>query len=80
MEDWQDTIRVRGKGNKYREITILPDIKDGIKKYLDLYPKTYNLKNPLFIGVKGDRLSHRIVQIIMKNRSRNLSLHNNGTQ
>ena len=79
MEDWQDTIRVRGKGNKYREITILPDIKDGIKKYLDLYPKKYNFTDPLFIGVKGDRLSPRIVQIIMQKMRSNLSLPKNAT-
>ena len=79
LEDWQDTIRVRGKGNKYREIPILPDIKDGIKKYLDLYPKKYNLKDPLFIGVKGERLSPRIVQIIMQKMRSNLSLPKNAT-
>ena len=28
IEEWQDTIRVRGKGNKYREVPLLADVKD----------------------------------------------------
>ena len=79
LEDWQDTIRVRGKGNKYREVPILPDVREGIKKYLELYPKKYSLKDPLFIGIKGERLSPRIVQIIMQKMRNNLNLPKNAT-
>ena len=66
VEEWQDTIRVRGKGNKYREVPLLSDVKENIKKYIELYPKKYNFDDPLFIGIRGDRLSPRIVQIIMQ--------------
>ena len=78
-EEWQDTIRVRGKGNKYREVPLLSDIKENIKKYIELYPKKYNFDDPLFIGVRGDRLSPRIVQIIMQKMRASLNLPENAT-
>ena len=37
------------------------------------------VKDPLFIGVKGERLSPRIVQIIMQKMRSNLSLPKNAT-
>ena len=39
--------------------------ENGFKKTI-LPPKKYNFDDPLFIGVRGDRLSPRIVQIIMQ--------------
>tara|TARA_B100000424_G_scaffold257748_1_gene239004 strand:+ start:656 stop:1651 length:996 start_codon:yes stop_codon:yes gene_type:complete len=78
-EEWQDTIRVRGKGNKYREVPLLSDVKENIKKYIELYPKKYNFDDPLFIGVRGDRLSPRIVQIIMQKMRASLNLPENAT-
>ena len=79
IEDWQDTIRVRGKGNKYREVPILPEVREGLKKYLNLYPKKYKFDDPLFIGVRGERLSPRIVQLLMQKMRSNLNLPENAT-
>ncbi|NDD49677.1 MAG: recombinase XerC, partial [Alphaproteobacteria bacterium] len=79
IEDWQDTIRVRGKGNKYREVPILPEVREGLKKYLELYPKKYKFDDPLFIGVRGERLSPRIVQLLMQKMRSNLNLPENAT-
>ena len=79
VEEWQDTIRVRGKGNRYREVPLLSDVKENIKKYIELYPKKYNFDDPLFIGVRGDRLSPRIVQIIMQKMRASLNLPENAT-
>ncbi len=79
IEDWQDTIRVKGKGNKYREVPIIPDVRINIKKYIEVYPKKYNFNDPLFIGVRGERLSPRIVQIIMQKMRASLNLPENAT-
>ena len=79
VEAWQDTIRVKGKGNKFREIPILPEVRDGIIRYLDLYPKKYKFDDALYIGVKGERLSPRIVQIIMQRMRSDLNLPKNAT-
>jgi len=78
-EDWQDSIRVMGKGKKIREIPLLPDVKEGIIKYLNLYPGNSNINDPLFVGVKGGRLSPRIVQITMQRMKNKMNLPDNAT-
>ena len=37
-----DWLRVKGKGNKYRDVPLLPIICEGVKEYLDLCP--YDVK------------------------------------
>ena len=78
-EDWQDSIRVMGKGRKIREVPILPDVKKGILRYLELYPGKSDMDAPLFIGVKGGRLSPRIVQITMQRMKNSMNLPDNAT-
>ncbi len=63
LEDWQDTLRVTGKGRKTREVPILPEVRTGLRRYLELYPSVLEIDDPLFVGVRGGRLSPRIVQL-----------------
>ena len=57
-----DWLRVVGKGNKYRDVPLLPIICDGVREYLDLCPYDVNEDAPLFLGKRGGSLSPRIIQ------------------
>ncbi len=63
LEDWQDVLRVTGKGRKTREVPVIPQVRIGLRRYLELYPGHLNNDDPLFIGIRGGRLSPRIVQL-----------------
>ncbi|MDJ0512394.1 MAG: tyrosine recombinase XerC [Methyloceanibacter sp.] len=59
----RDTLRVIGKGNKTRAVPVLPVAREAVERYLDLCPKSLGPDDPLFIGVRGKRLSPRIIQL-----------------
>ncbi|ODR93610.1 recombinase XerC [Methyloceanibacter stevinii] len=59
----RDTLRVLGKGNKTRVVPVLPVARAAVERYLDLCPKKLGPDDPLFIGVRGKRLSPRIIQL-----------------
>ncbi len=56
------TLRVTGKGNKQREVPVLPIVRAAIRTYLDLSPHTGGPDDPLFTGMRGARLGARAVQ------------------
>ena len=62
-----DWLRVLGKGNKYRDVPLLPVICDGIKEYLDACPFDVKEEQPLFLGKRGSLLSPRIIQRRIEN-------------
>ena len=62
-----DWLRVLGKGNKYRDVPLLPVICDGIKEYLDSCPFDVKEEQPLFLGKRGGLLSPRIIQRRIEN-------------
>jgi len=62
-----DWLRVLGKGNKYRDVPLLPVICDGIKEYLDACPFDVKEEQPLFLGKRGGLLSPRIIQRRIEN-------------
>ena len=57
-----DLIKIRGKGNKERYVPILPLVIDLINDYKQMCPYNLQLKDPLFLGARGERLSPRIIQ------------------
>ena len=59
-------IRVWGKGGKERAVPVLPLASKAIQRYLDLCPFSLSPDGPLFVGVKGKRLSPRIIQLVME--------------
>lgn len=61
-----DVLRIVGKGNKERVVPVLPVAQEAIGKYLDLCPFSLAPDGPLFVGVKGKRLSPRIIQLMMQ--------------
>ena len=79
LEDWQDTLRVTGKGRKTREVPVLPEVRAGLKRYLELYPGHLGMDDPLFVGVRGGRLNPRIVQLTMQRMRSALALPDTAT-
>jgi integrase/recombinase XerC len=61
----RDSIRVCGKGGKERIVPVLPVVQEEIARYLSLCPYRLGPDDPLFVGVKGGRLSPRILQLLM---------------
>jgi len=74
-----DWLRVIGKGNKYRDVPLLPIICDGVREYLDLCPYDVNEDAPLFLGKRGGSLSPRIIQRRIENLRYELGLPSHTT-
>ena len=72
-------LRVRGKGNKYRDVPLLPIICEGVKDYLDLCPYDAKEDEPLFLGKRGGKLSPRIIQRRVENLRYELGLPSHTT-
>ena len=74
-----DWLRVKGKGNKYRDVPLLPIICEGVKEYLDLCPYDVKEDGPLFLGKRGGKLSPRIIQRRVENLRYELGLPSHTT-
>ncbi len=61
----RDVLRIVGKGGKERVAPVLPVAQAAVARYLDLCPYPLKPDGPLFVGVRGDRLSPRIIQMVM---------------
>lgn len=75
----KDTIRVKGKGGKERVVPILSITTEAITNYLDACPYELGHDDPLFVGVKGGRLSPRIIQLLLEKLRANLGLPDTAT-
>ena len=62
----KNMLRIMGKGGKERAVPILPVAQDAVARYLELCPFALAPKGPLFVGVKGKRLSARVIQLVMQ--------------
>jgi integrase/recombinase XerC len=60
-----DAIVVTGKGNKRRMVPVLPQVLGLIADYIALCPRRLAADGALFVGVRTDTLSPRIVQLAM---------------
>ena len=75
----RDVLRITGKGGKERVAPVLPAAQQAVERYLELCPFTLASEGPLFVGVKGKRLSARIVQLVMQRLRGALSLPDTAT-
>lgn len=57
-----DAVTVTGKGGKMRMVPVLPVVAEAVAAYLAACPYALDPEGPLFVGVKGARLSPRIIQ------------------
>lgn len=61
-----DTLRIKGKGNKEREVPVLPQVHQALKQYLTLCPYAFNKDTPLFLGARGEQLNDRLLRKLMQ--------------
>ena len=61
-----DTLRIKGKGDKFRVIPILQIAREAVENYLKLLPFTLNTNDNIFRGVRGGSLNPRSTQLVMK--------------
>jgi integrase/recombinase XerC len=60
-----DSLTVIGKGNKTRMVPVLPVVRSAVQTYLKAVPHRLEPDGPLFVGMRGGRLSARRVQEAM---------------
>jgi integrase/recombinase XerC len=57
-----DVLTIRGKGNKERQVPLLPLIKSAVENYTDSCPHPFTNSTKLFLGVRGEVLNPAMVQ------------------
>lgn len=71
----EQSLRVLGKGQKERLVPLLPIVRKAIHEYLDISPfQKSNPSDPIFVGVRGKRLSQGVAQKQMRDLRRALGL------
>lgn len=69
-----DVISVIGKGNKQRQLPVLPVIKEAIADYVSHCPYPFTADAPLFLGKRGNALDAGVFQRDLRTMRRNLGL------
>jgi integrase/recombinase XerC len=74
-----DMVRIRGKGGRERLAPVLPVAQKAVGAYLEKCPFPLKAGDPLFVGVKGGRLSPRIMQLLLARLRTGLGLPRTAT-
>ena len=74
-----EAITVVGKGKKSRSAPVIAPVRKAVEDYLALCPYRLAPEGPLFVGVRGGRLSPRIVQLAMARMRGALGLPDSAT-
>ncbi|NQU60805.1 MAG: tyrosine recombinase XerC [Rhodospirillales bacterium] len=74
-----DSIVVTGKGDKQRLVPVLAVVLQGIEDYIAACPHDLVDDGPLFVGVRGKRLSPRVIQRRMRDVRKLLDLPDTAT-
>lgn len=69
-----DTLRILGKGRKERIVPVIQAAQDAVRAYVSIAPFPMEPDCPLFVGVRGSRLSPRIIQKVMEQTRMQLGL------
>ena len=56
-----DILRIRGKGNKEREVPVLPAARAAVAHYARLCPHDLSAGSALFRGIRGGPLNQRLI-------------------
>jgi integrase/recombinase XerC len=75
----RDILRIKGKGGKERLVPVLPAIHHATARYLTLVPFHLPDEGPLFVGMKGGKLSPRILQLLIARMREALGLPETAT-
>ena len=74
-----DTLKIKGKGDKFRVIPILQIARKAVENYLKLLPFDLNPNDNIFKGVRGGSLNPRSIQLVMKLIREKLGIASNAT-
>ncbi len=69
-----ESVRVIGKGNKARDVPVLPAARDAVARYLALCPYAPGPDGPLFLGARGKRLDPAVLRKAMARARQGLGL------
>ena len=69
-----DTLRIRGKGGRGREVPVLPAARDAVARYTALCPHDLAPGTPVFRGIRGGPLNGRLVAKVMEQARMQLGL------
>ena len=67
-------LRILGKGNKERQVPLLPIIRQTLDDYIRAAPFGFAPEDPVFRGIRGGRLSARQTQMMVAGLRRTLGL------
>jgi integrase/recombinase XerC len=74
-----DRLTVTGKGNKQRNVPLLPIVQESIVKYLKACPYPVAGKDFIFLGARGEVLNPGVAQRQLRRLRRDLNLPDNVT-
>ncbi len=72
-------IRVRGKGNKERQVPVIEIVERALQAYLDICIFPTDADRPLFVGTRGKRLNQGVAQKAMRGLRSTLCLPETAT-
>jgi integrase/recombinase XerC len=72
-------LRVVGKGRKERQVPVIDKVETALNNYLERRPLPRDDDQPIFIGVKGERLNQNMAQKAMRQLRSMLGLPENAT-
>lgn len=74
-----DILTITGKGNKQRQVPVLPAVVDAIAQYVAHCPHPFTPESPLFTGARGKALDPAIFQKQIRNLRHQLGLSEHAT-
>ncbi|MDD5587383.1 MAG: tyrosine recombinase XerC [Alphaproteobacteria bacterium] len=75
----KDRVTVTGKGDKQRNVPLLPVVQESIGKYLKACPYPVKGKDYIFLGARGEVLNPGVAQRQLRRLRRDLNLPDNVT-
>jgi integrase/recombinase XerC len=70
----KDRLTVTGKGNRQRNVPVLPIVRDSLERYLNICPYPAEPKGALFVGTRGEKLNPAVAQRHLRALRRQLNL------
>lgn len=74
-----EALRIVGKGGKERVVPMIPAARAALEAYLKSCPFEITPESPVFLGVRGGKLSPRIVQKVVEKTRMQLGLPSSAT-
>ncbi|MDD3287965.1 MAG: tyrosine recombinase XerC [Alphaproteobacteria bacterium] len=75
----KDRIVVKGKGNKQRQVPLMPIIQESLRHYIKACPYPSSSKSAVFLGSRGEALNPGVAQRQLRQLRRDLGLSDSVT-